>query len=416
MVRDFLPFSRPSIGEEEILEVIETLKSGWLTTGPRNQRFEEAFARYVGCRHAIAVNSCTAALHLALHAVGLKRGDGVITTPLAFAATAEVIHYFMADPIFVDINAETLNIDLEAIRETLEERGRRQRVRAIIPVHIGGRPCDMDSILEIARKHGLKVVEDAAHALPTKYKGRMVGTIGDITAFSFYANKSITTGEGGMAATDNDKYAETMRLMRLHGISKDAWERYSARENWYYEIHQSGFKYNMPDIAAAIGIHQLEKCDRFYQRRKEIARMYHQGLAHVEEITLPLGDFESSGLARENGSQHAWHLYLIRLNLKKLTLTRGRFIEALRERKIGTSVHFIPLHMQPFYRKKYGYRAEDFPNAKAAYAEIVSLPIYPKMTNHDVNYVISTIKETIRTHRRRFSTRSYASEEAEVSL
>jgi dTDP-4-amino-4,6-dideoxygalactose transaminase len=271
----------------------------------------------------------------------------------------------------------------------------------------------MDAILALAETHGLKVIEDAAHALPTKYKGRMVGTIGDVTAFSFYANKNITTGEGGMAVTDNDKYAETMRIMRLHGISKDAWKRYTAKGNWYYEIHQPGFKYNLTDIASAMGIHQLKKCDQFHEQREEIAYLYHQGLSPIDEIALPPWNLYFAS-AEKNGFKHAWHLYVIRLNLKKLTLSRGEFIDALKKRGIGTSVHFIPLHMQPFYRKEYGYKAEDFPNARAAYEEIVSLPIYPKMTDDDVNYVISAVKETIQAHKRRPSIGPYPHREAEV--
>ena len=287
MARTFLPFAAPSLGEEEITEVVETLRSGWITTGPKTQRFEAEFAEYIGCKHAIAVNSCTAALHLGLHAVGLRPGDSVITSPLTFAATAEVIHYFRAHPVFVDIDPHTLNIDPRKIRSCLEHPKQKRRFRAIIPVHIGGLPCEMEAILDTAKEHGLKVVEDAAHALPARHKGKMVGTLGDITAFSFYANKNITTGEGGMATTDNDQYAETMRIMRLHGISKDAWKRYTAKGSWYYEIHEPGFKYNMTDIAAAIGIHQLKKCDDFYERRERIAQMYDQGLANVNEILLP---------------------------------------------------------------------------------------------------------------------------------
>ena len=415
MSRDFLPFAVPFIGEEEIAEVVATLRSGWITTGPRTHDFEEKFAQYIGSKHAIAVNSCTAALHLGLYAIGLRPGDRVITTPLTFAATAEVIHYFGAQSIFVDIDPETLNIDPEKVRGYLENKRTRRRVKAIIPVHIGGLPCDMDSILEVARRYDLRVIDDAAHALPTRYKGRMIGSLGDITAFSFYANKNITTGEGGMATTDNDEYAETMRIMRLHGISKDAWKRYTAKGSWYYEIHKPGFKYNLTDVAAAIGIHQLRKCDEFHRRRKEIARMYHEGLARLEEISLPRDDFDAAGKL-EDGFDHAWHLYMIRLRLKKLTIARDEFIDILKNRQIGTSVHFIPLHMQPFYREKYGYRAEDFPNARAAYEGIVSLPIYPRMSDEDVNYVISVIKETIEAHRKRSAFGYYAQEEAEVSL
>jgi perosamine synthetase len=405
----------PTIGEEEIAEVVEALRSGWLTMGPRTRRFEEEFARYIGCKHAVAVNSCTAALHLALYALGLESGDRVITTPLTFAATAEVIHYFGAQPVFVDVDPETLNIDPEGIRERVDSRKPGEEIRAIIAVHFGGRPCEMGPILEIARDHGIKVIDDAAHALPARYDDRMIGTLSDATAFSFYANKNITTGEGGMAVTNNDEYAESMRIMRLHGISKDAWKRYSARGNWYYEIHQPGFKYNLTDIASAIGIHQLRKCPKFHQRREKIARLFHEGLANIEEITLPPWDFDSPRSSRTGATQHSWHLYVIRLQLDRLTITRGEFIDALKERKIGTSVHFIPLHMQPFYRERYGYQDEDFPNARAAYEEVVSLPIYPGMTNDDVEYVVSTIKETIQSYKRPVSMGTYRSEEAELS-
>jgi dTDP-4-amino-4,6-dideoxygalactose transaminase len=339
----------------------------------------------------------------------------VITTPLTFAATAEVIHYVRARPVFVDIDPDTFNIGPEQIRMCLERPRPRRRFRAILPVHIGGLPCEMDAILEMAKEHGLKVIEDAAHALPTEYKGRRVGTLGDVTAFSFYANKNITTGEGGMATTDNDEYADTMRIMRLHGISKDAWKRYTAKGSWYYEIHEPGFKYNMTDIAAAIGIHQLKKCDRLHKRRSRIARMYDQGLANVGEIFLPPRPSRSSD-DNGKGYQHAWHLYVIRLNLKQLTITRDDLIELLKKRGIGTSVHFIPLNMQPYYRETYGYRPEDFPRARAVYEQIVSLPIYPKMTDADVEYVISALKETIFAHRRRLSVRAYPQKPAEVAL
>jgi dTDP-4-amino-4,6-dideoxygalactose transaminase len=350
------------------------------------------------------------------HVRKADRGDRVITTPLTFAATAEVIQYFGGEPVFVDIDPRSFNIDPEKIRKRLEEGDPKEKIKAIIPVHLGGWPCDMDAILDIAQEHGLKVIEDAAHALPARYKGKTIGTLGDISAFSFYANKNITTGEGGMAVTNDDDYAETMKIMRLHGISKDAWKRYTARGNWYYEVLRPGFKYNLTDIAAAIGIHQLRKCKKFHSRREKIARMFHQGLSGIGEITVPPWRLDPQGLLEADTSEHSWHLYVIRLNLKKLAINRGEFIEILKKQKIGTSVHFIPLHMQPFYRERYGYRAEDFPNAKAAYEEIVSLPIYPKMTDDDVNYVISTIKETVREHRKRAPRGTYPVTEAEASI
>lgn len=285
MEKKIIPFSLPEIGEDEISEVVETLKSGWLTTGPKTRRFESDFASYIGCRHAVAVNSCTAALHLALDAVGVTAGDTVITTPMTFAATAEVIRYFGARPLFVDVESGTMNISPDAIRRAFEGMSNREaaRVKAVIPVHMAGQPCRMDEIAEIAGRFGVRVVEDAAHTLPAKYKGRMVGTISDITAFSFYATKCITTGEGGMVATDDDAYAEKIRMMSLHGISKDAWRRYTKEGTWYYEVIYPGYKYNMPDIAAALGLAQLKKADSLLARRERMARTYTEeiGRAHV---------------------------------------------------------------------------------------------------------------------------------------
>lgn len=387
MRKDFLPFHVPTIGEEEVQEVVATLRSGWLTTGPRVKQFEQEFARYIGCQQAVAVNSGTAALHLALDAVGITEGDEVVLPTMTFTATAEVVTYLRARPVLLDCQPDTLNLDPEQI-----ERAISPTTRAIIPVHMGGRPCDMDRILEIARHYRLKVIEDAAHALPTRYHGRMVGTIGDITCFSFYATKTITTGEGGMATTDNPEWAERMRIMSLHGISKDAWKRYSAEGSWYYEVLSPGYKYNLTDVAAAIGIHQLKKCERFWEIRQRYAALYHEGLQDVAELTLP-------PVAAE-GQQHAWHLYILQLNLERLRITRNQFIALLKERQIGTSVHFIPLHLHPYYRDTWGYRAADFPQASAAFARIVSLPLYPQMTEADVAYVIDTVREVVRHYRR----------------
>ncbi len=382
----FLPFALPHIEEAEIQEVVETLRSGWLTTGPRTKRFEQEFAQYVGCKHAVAVSSATAAMHLALDAIGLQGGDEVITTPFTFAATAEVVLYFKARPVFVDITPDTFNIDTDRI-----EAGITEHTKALLPVHIGGHPCDMDRIAEIARKHGLIVIEDAAHAVPTKYKGRMIGTIGDLTAFSFYATKPIATGEGGMITTDNDEYAEKCRIMSLHGISHDAWERYTTEGSWYYEILYPGYKYNLTDIAAAIGLHQLRKCDRMQQLRQRIAQLYEEGFKGLHEIETPV----------VNGDvQHAWHLYIIRLRLDMLRCDRAEFFRALKAENIGVSVHFIPLHLHPYYRRHYGYRPEDFPNAKYAYDRIISLPIYPKMSDEDVQDVITAVKKVVAWYRK----------------
>ncbi len=383
-IDEHLPFALPLIEEEEIKEVLDTLKSGWITTGPKTKRFEAEFAKFVGARHAIAVNSCTAALHLALEAIGVSEGDEVITTPMTFAATAEVIRYFKARPVFVDIDPVTMNIDVEKLEETVERSAKGGRLKAIVPVHFAGYPCDMDSIIEIARKHNVPVIEDAAHAFPARYKGRMVGTIGDITAFSFYATKNITTGEGGMITTDNDEWADRMRIMSLHGISRDAWKRYTAEGNWFYEILSPGYKYNLTDIAAAIGLAQLKKAHAFREYRAEIAARYNEAFERIAQITPPI-------LKDEPETSHGWHLYVIKLNLENLSIDRNRFIEELRARGIGTSVHFIPLHIHPYYRDTYGYRPEDFPAAYGVFQRIISLPMYPKMTPGDVDRVIDAV-------------------------
>ena len=303
-------------------------------------------------KHAVAVNSGTAALHLALDAVGIKEGDEVIVPTMTFTATAEVVLYFKAKPVLVDCQRDTFNLDPTQIEAAITSK-----TKAIIPVHMAGQPCDMDAILSIARKHDLRVIEDAAHALPASYRGQTIGTIGDITCFSFYATKTITTGEGGMATTDNSEWAKRMRMMSLHGISHDAWKRYTKEGSWYYEVLYPGFKYNLTDIAAAIGIEQLKKCNEFWQARQHIARIYEKAFAELEEIQVPV--------CRKD-VQHAWHLFVIQLNLERLRINRNQFIDALREKEIGTSVHFIPLHLHPYYRDKFGYKPGDFPNASSS--------------------------------------------------
>ena len=386
MQTSFLPFHIPDIGEDEIQAVVETLRSGWLTTGPKVRQFEEDFARYIGCRHAVAVNSATSALHLALEAVGIKAGDEVLVPTLTFAATAAVVLHLQAKPKLVDCRPETLNLDPDQL-----ERAITAKTKAIIPVHMTGLPCEMGRILEIAKAHNLRVIEDAAHALPARFQEQRVGTIGDITCFSFYATKTITTGEGGMATTENPEWAERMRIMGLHGISKDAWKRYTAEGSWYYEILSPGYKYNLTDLAAAIGIQQLKKCDQFWQARQRIAAQYAEGFQDVPEITTP-------ALARDG--QHAWHLYILQLNLERLRISRNEFVELLKQYQIGTSVHFIPLHLHPYYRETFGYRPQDLPQASAAFERIVSLPLYPKMTEAQVQQVISAVREIVRQHRR----------------
>jgi len=381
-----LPFHVPQITEDEIQSVAKTLRSGWLTTGTRVKEFQRNFAGYVGCQHAVAVNSGTAALHLALDAIGIKEGDEVIVPTMTFAATAEVVLHMGAKPVLVDSNPDTFNLDLEDAENKITTK-----TKAIVPVHFAGQPCEMDRIMKFAGDHNLKVIEDAAHALPAHHKAKMVGSIGDITCFSFYATKTITTGEGGMATTNDPNWAERIRVMSLHGISKDAWKRYSANGSWNYEVHHPGFKYNLTDIAAAMGIEQLKKCDRFWESRKQIAKLYDEGFKDLPEIKTPV-------CLPEN--QHAWHLYVIQLGLEQLRIDRNEFIQALKKKKVGTSVHFIPLHLHPYYRDTFGYRPEDFPNASFVSDRIVSLPIYPKMTERDVGDVISAVTKIVRHHRR----------------
>ncbi|HEC97486.1 MAG TPA: DegT/DnrJ/EryC1/StrS family aminotransferase [Nitrospirae bacterium] len=418
----FIPYSLPLIEDEEIEEVIDTLRSGWITTGPKTREFEAEFAKYIGCKHAIAVNSCTAALHLALEAIGIKEGDEVITSPMTFAATAEVIRYFRAKPVFIDIDPVTMNIDAQEIERYLSTTNNRQSSlpKAIIPVHYTGYPCDMDSIRRLAEKYGLRVIEDAAHALPAYFNGRVIGSTGDITCFSFYATKNITTGEGGMVTTNNDEWAERMRIMSLHGISKDAWNRYSAEGSWYYEVIAPGYKYNLTDIAASLGVVQLKKADRLWQRRTEIAGIYNQAFRDIPELESPFNNFSNSiyrtddfgprtsdvGLQNSEpapqlkGTKHSWHLYVIRLNLEGLSVSRNRFIEELKTMGIGTSVHFIPLHIHPYYRDLYDYKPGDFPVAYETYNRIISLPIYPKMTDGDVVRVVEAVLQVISRNRR----------------
>jgi dTDP-4-amino-4,6-dideoxygalactose transaminase len=422
----FLPFASPEVGDAELAEIKEALTSGWVTRGPKTREFEEKFAVLVGATQAVAVTSCTAAMHLALEAVGLRRGDVVLTTPYAFAASAEVVRYFDAIPVFVDVDPETFNIDPEQLKAAADalsgdnpearapylppRLGRSNSAirnsqsaigppKAILPVHIAGLPADLDEIYAVAAKHGLAVVDDAAHAFPSTYKGHAVGSrvtsheprVPALTCFSFYATKTITTGEGGMITTDDEALADRCRVMALHGISKDAWRRYTAEGSWYYEIVAPGYKYNMGDVTAAMGLAQLEKAEQMWKRRVEIAGRYNEAFREVEQLQVP---------ADREDCRHSWHLYMLRLNLEMLSIDRARFIEELKQRSIGTSVHFIPLHIHPYYRETYGYRPEDFPVAYGEYLREISLPIYSKMTDSDVQDVIAAVMEVVRKHSR----------------
>lgn len=383
MCNKFIPFALPDIGEEEISEVVDALRSGWITTGPKTKQFEQDFSGLFDAgADSIAVNSATAGLHVALEAVGIGSGDEVITTPYTFTATAEVIRYLGAHPVFVDIDPDTLNIDPAKIEAAITSR-----TRAIIPVHFAGLACDMTEILRLAQKHNLKVIEDAAHALPTRYQGKLIGDLqSDAAVFSFYATKTITTGEGGMVVTRNPEIAARCRMMRLHGISRDAFDRYtSTKPAWHYEVVAPGFKYNMTDLAASMGIHQLKKAWTFQQHRQAMAERYDSELAGLP-VTLP---------PRANqGDVHAWHLYVIQLKLCA-GIRRDQFIEEMCQRGIGCSVHFIPLHLHPYWRDSYQLEPDDFPNALAVYQSAVSLPLYTKMTDEDQSRVIAAIKDIL---------------------
>jgi dTDP-4-amino-4,6-dideoxygalactose transaminase len=377
--KPFIPFSRPWIDETEIEAVSQVLASKWISTGARVREFERAFAEYLGVKHAIAVSSCTAALHLSLVVTGIGAEDEVITTPYTFTATAEAIRYVGAKPVFVDICPETLNIDVTKIEQAITPR-----TKAIMPVHIAGLPCDMDALRQICQTHNLVLIDDAAHAIPTEYKGQYIGTLGDLSAFSFYANKNITTGEGGMITTNNDTFAEPLRTMRLHGIDKDAWARQSRRSIWRYDITTEGYKYNMTDIQAAMGLCQLMKLNKLHERRQNFAHIYQTELAKVSQISTPF--------VPDDSSEHAWHLYIIQLN----TGDRDEFVEALREENIECSVHYIPLHLFEFYQKQYGYSVGDFPNAEEVFERVVSLPLYPGLTESDVHLVVDTIRSVLK--------------------
>jgi dTDP-4-amino-4,6-dideoxygalactose transaminase len=383
-----VPFHRPSIGCEEIDEVVRTLRSGWLTSGPRTARFEQEFRNYVGAPHALAVNSCTAGLHLALAALGVGRGAEVITTPLTFCATVNVILHVGATPVLADIGKDG-NIDPASIAARLTER-----TRAIIPVHLGGLPCDMEAIWALASRHRLFVVEDCAHAAgarcgtwPIGAGNPETGRYSDAAAFSFYATKNLTTGEGGMVTTHDDALAESMRVLCLHGISKNAWNRYSDRGSWYYQVLTAGFKYNLSDLQSAIGLHQLRKLENFIDARTRYASMYNELLGDCEELELP---------PQRNDARHAWHLYMLRLNLDELTIGRDQFIEALRERGIGTSVHFIPIPLHPFFAPFAERPENQCPRALELYPRLVSLPLYPAMTDTQVEYVAQTVRQLAR--------------------
>ncbi|MDA3941436.1 MAG: DegT/DnrJ/EryC1/StrS family aminotransferase [Spirochaetia bacterium] len=384
---DFIPFARPSIGTEEEEAVIKVLRSGWLTTGVEAKNFETEFGAYIGSSNALAVNSATSGLHLALEAFGVGPGDKVITTPYTFTSTAEVIRYLGADPVFADIDPDNFNISSVEIEILLKKD---PSIKGIIPVHIAGNPCNMEDLLRLREKYNVFIIEDAAHAFPVKYNGKLLGTIGDAGVFSFYATKTITTGEGGMIVTNNSKAAKRMSVMRLHGIDREIWDRYTSdKPSWQYSIVDAGYKYNMPDIAAAIGREQLKKASLFLKKRKNIAEFYFKNLVSMDFLKLP-----------EQIENHGWHLFMARIIPEKLTVSRDKFIQEIINKGIGISVHFIPLHIMPYYKNKYGYNEQDYPQTLEVYNTVFSLPIYPNLTENQLKRIVSAIKEAGAKYRR----------------
>ncbi len=400
MRRDFLPFSPPHIGEAEIDEVVDTLRSSWISTGPKVRRFEQDFAAFVGAPSALAVNSGTAALHVALTALGIGPGDQVVTTPMTFCSSVHVIEHVGARPLLVDVEGDTLNIDparVEAAIVSARNGNKDSPIRAILPVHLYGHPCEMNQLRAIASEHDIHIVEDAAHALPAAYGNRMIGAGSPaegqerpaLAAFSFYATKNLTTTEGGMLVGPTE-LLDTARVLSLHGMDRDAYQRYSSHGSWHYEVVSPGFKYNMTDVQAAIGIHQLRRLLEGHQRRRQIAGRYNDAFADFAELQAPTARADVD---------HAWHVYALRLNLQRLSIDRARFIEELRTLNIGASVHFIPIHLHSYYRHKYHYEPAEFPIALREYRRLVSLPLNVTMTNGDVEDVIEAVTTVV--HRSR---------------
>jgi len=379
--REFIPLTKPTIEENEIEEVVKVLKSGWLTTGPKVAEFEESMQKYLGCKEAVGLSSCTGGLHIALAALGIKPGDEVIVPTYTFAASAHVVAWLGAKPVLVDVEKDTFNIDPKKIEGAITDK-----TKAIIPVHFAGHSCDMDKIMAIAKKHNLYVIEDAAHAIGTDYKNKKIGNFGNATVFSFYATKTITTAEGGMIVTNDKELGKKLKRYSYFGVDKDAFNRYADKGNWYYEIIELGYKYNMDNIQGVLGVEQLKKLESFIEKRRKLASLYTGLLKGVPGIIVPL---------EKEYTRHSYHLYPILLDIENMSMSRGEFIDKLKEHNIGASVHFIPLHLHPYYQKTYGYKKGDFPNAEYLFDREVSLPLYPGMSEEDIRYVAEAIKEII---------------------
>lgn len=376
MAQKNIPFHKAYFDTEEIKEVSDSLVSGWWTMGPKTKEFEKQFSEYLGAKYCVSSNSWTSSAHLVLEAMGISEGDEVIVPSVTFTATAEIVCYFKAKPVIVDIERETGNIQVNAIEKAISKR-----TKAIIPVHYGGQPCDMDEIAELASHHNIRILEDAAHSLPSYYKGKKIGSFGDVVCFSFYATKTLATGEGGMICTSDEEIAKRATIMRLHGMSRDAWNRYTAQGSWFYEIVAPGFKYNMTDINAALGLAQLKKLDSMNSLRKTIAQKYIQAFNESNLLTLPL---------QKSDRETCWHLFPILLNLEAINIDRSRFINEMKDAGIVCSVHFIPLYRHPYYKTTFGLDAKDFANSEFFYEREVSLPIWPGMSDEDIDFVADT--------------------------
>ena len=391
--KTFLPFALPKISEEAIKEVTDVLRSGWVTSGPKVKQFEKEFSDFVGSREAIALNSATAGLHLALEAIGITKEDAVITSSVTFTATTEVICYFNALPILLDVDSNHniitpeilqnfINKECSFLNGGLIHKKTKKLIKAVMPVHLAGYTCDMDGFSEISKKYNLFIIEDAAHAFPAIHKNKFIGTHGDFTVFSFYATKGITTGEGGMVTTPHKHFADRIRLMRLHGVNRDAYDRPS----WFYEVIDAGYKYNLTDIAAALGIVQLREANSFWKRREEIALRYNKEFSKIKGLKLPEEDKRGT---------HSWHLYRIELDPKIAKMGRDSLSESLKERNIGTSLHFIPIYEHPYYKKNFTFDRNQFPNANKMYERALSLPLFAGMNEEDIEDVVNSVKELL---------------------
>ena len=378
MTIQHIPFDRPTISEAAIAEVVDSLRSGWITTGPKVKQFEADFAAYVDAEHAIALSSATAALHVALVGRGIGPGDEVITTPLTFCSTAHVVEHTGARVVLADVDSQTYNIDPKAVEEAITSR-----TRAVIPVHLAGLPCQMDALKALCQIHNLFLLEDAAHAAGATYQGQAIGAIGDATAFSFYATKNLTTAEGGMLTTNDADLAQQVRVLALHGMSRDAWKRYTQAGSWAYDVVEAGFKYNMPDVLAALGLWQLKELDANIAARRRLADRYSAAFANTPQLIPPP--------AIPEGVTHAHHLYILRLQLDQMTIGRSEFIDRLKQAGIGASVHFIPLYHHQYYRNRYRWTPDQFPNCQTIFESCLSLPVYPMLTDEQQDYIIETI-------------------------